>query len=135
MILYFRYELKYYCRTAVVLYPFLSFHYHRYTSAKYTLLTFVPFNLLEQFRSLANAYFLLILIVCYILYLNGGTSVNPSSWILSVVFIFGVTMIKQGYEDFQRHRNDRYNEQIDIYFLYLYPYNINKKKDLNFGSK
>ena len=123
MILYFRYELKYrlYCRTAVVLYPFLSFYHHRYTSAKYTPLTFVPFNLLEQFRSLANVYFLLILIVCYILYLNGGTSVNPSSWIMSVVFIFGVTMIKQGYEDFQRHRNDRYNEQIDIYFLYLYP--------------
>ena len=122
MILYFRYDLKYclICSTTVVLYPFLSFYRHRYTSAKYTLLTFVPFNLLEQFRSLANAYFLLILIVCYILYLNGGTSVNPSSWILSVVFIFGVTMIKQGYEDFQRHRNDRYNKHIYIYILYLY---------------
>ena len=31
-------------------------------------------------------------------------------------------MIKQGYEDFQRHRNDRYNKH--IYILYLYPKNI-----------
>ena len=97
-------------------YPILSYYYYRYTSAKYTLLTFLPFNLLEQFRRLANAYFLLILIVCYILYVKGATPVNPSAWILSVVFIFGVTMIKQGYEDFQRHRNDRYNKHIYIFY-------------------
>ena len=34
--------------------------------------------------------------------------VDPNTWVTSVVFVFGITMIKQGYEDLRRYLNDRY---------------------------
>ena len=34
--------------------------------------------------------------------------VDPNTWVTSVVFVFGITMIKQGYEDVRRYLNDRY---------------------------
>ena len=57
---------------------------------------------------MSNLYFIFILILCCFLYKFGSTQVDPKSWALSTLFIFVVTMIKQGYEDFLRHRNDRY---------------------------
>ena len=33
--------------------------------------------------------------------------VDPNTWVTSVVFVFGITMVKQGYEDLRRYLNDR----------------------------
>ena len=76
----------------------------RHRTAKYTLLTFLPLNLLEQFRRVANAYFLVVLFLCYVM---PASPVDPNTWVMSVVFVFGITMIKQGYEDIRRYINDR----------------------------
>ena len=77
---------------------------NQYRSAKYTLLTFFPLNLFEQFRRVANIYFLLTLIITLI---QEDPPVSPMSWLTSLVFIIAVTMIKQAYEDYLRHRSDR----------------------------
>ena len=77
----------------------------RNKSAKYTLLTFLPLNFLEQFRRVANVYFLIVLFLAYAMH---DSPIDPNTWVMSVVFVFGITMIKQGYEDLQRHLNDRY---------------------------
>ena len=81
---------------------FLPCFSHR--TAKYTLLTFLPLNLLEQFRRVANAYFLIVLFLCYVM---PSAPVDPNTWVTSVVFVFGITMVKQGYEDLRRYLNDR----------------------------
>ncbi|KIY95371.1 ATPase, class I, type 8B, member 2 [Monoraphidium neglectum] len=73
------------------------------STAKYTLLTFLPVNLFEQFMRVANLYFLL----CAILQLIPGLS--PTSWFTTVaplVFVLAVNAVKEGYDDACRHRND-----------------------------
>lgn len=73
------------------------------STAKYTLLTFLPVNLFEQFMRIANLYFLL----CAILQLIPGLS--PTSWFTTVaplVFVLAVNAIKEGYDDVNRHKND-----------------------------
>ena len=73
-------------------------------TSKYRLLTFIPVNLYEQFRRLVNLYFLVSLILTFLL---PYTPIDPTSWILSFLFIVVVTMLKQGYEDYLRHRLDK----------------------------
>ena len=71
---------------------------------QYTLLTFVPMNLLEQFRRVANSYFLLTFLLTLAL---PDSPVSPMSWVWSLLSVVLVTMCKQGYEDLLRHKSDR----------------------------
>ena len=73
-------------------------------SPQYTLLTFVPMNLLEQFRRVANSYFLLTFLLTLAL---PDSPVSPMSWVWSLLSVVLVTMGKQGYEDLLRHKSDR----------------------------
>lgn len=73
------------------------------STAKYTLLTFLPVNLFEQFLRVANLYFLLMAILQLI------PGLSPTSWFTTVaplVFVLAVNAIKEGYDDVHRHRND-----------------------------
>ncbi|XP_070173336.1 phospholipid-transporting ATPase IF-like isoform X2 [Littorina saxatilis] len=76
---------------------------NRVISYKYTLLTFLPKNLFEQFRRIANFYFLVVGIIQLLI----DTPVTPITSILPLVFVISVTAIKQGYEDWLRHKADR----------------------------
>lgn len=75
-----------------------------YCTSKYSLLTFLPLNIFEQFRRLANLYFLFTLVLTLVL--KDISPISPTSWVLSLMFVIVVTMLKQGYEDFLRHRSD-----------------------------
>ncbi|XP_022095115.1 probable phospholipid-transporting ATPase IF isoform X2 [Acanthaster planci] len=71
-------------------------------SSKYTIITFLPKNLFEQFRRIANFYFLLVAI----LQLAIDSPVSPITSIFPLVFVISVTAIKQAYEDWLRHKAD-----------------------------
>ena len=60
-------------------------------------------NIFEQFRRIANFYFLIVGVVQLVI----DSPVSPFVSIAPLVIVVGVTMIKQGYEDFCRHRADR----------------------------
>ena len=60
-------------------------------------------NLFEQFRRIANFYFLIVGVVQLFI----DSPVSPFTSIAPLVFVVSVTMVKQGYEDFCRHRADR----------------------------
>ena len=77
---------------------------NQYRTSKYTVFTFFPLNLFEQFRRVANIYFLLTLIITLF---QQDPPVSPMSWLASLCFIIAVTMIKQAYEDYLRHKSDR----------------------------
>ncbi|XP_031559260.1 probable phospholipid-transporting ATPase IF [Actinia tenebrosa] len=79
-------------------------HYadNKIITSKYTLWNFVPKNLFEQFRRIANFYFLCIGAVQLLI----DSPVSPVTSILPLVFVITVTAIKQGYEDYQRHKVD-----------------------------
>eukprot|EP00123_Amoebidium_parasiticum_P018387 comp24187_c0_seq2/m.44324 comp24187_c0_seq2/g.44324 ORF comp24187_c0_seq2/g.44324 comp24187_c0_seq2/m.44324 type:complete len:1154 (-) comp24187_c0_seq2:702-4163(-) len=74
------------------------------STGKYTVWSFLPVNLFEQFQRLANAYFLLLLILMCI---PQVTSLNPISTALPLVFVLGLTALKDGYDDYKRHKSDR----------------------------
>ncbi|XP_023854369.1 phospholipid-transporting ATPase IH [Salvelinus sp. IW2-2015] len=75
---------------------------NRIVSSKYTVWNFIPKNLFEQFRRIANFYFLLIFLVQLII----DTPTSPVTSGLPLFFVITVTAIKQGYEDWLRHKAD-----------------------------
>ncbi|BGO94943.1 hypothetical protein NBRC10512_000622 [Rhodotorula toruloides] len=72
-------------------------------TSKYTLLSFVPKNLTEQFRRIANVYFLG-LVVLQVFPIFGAAS--PQVAMLPLVAILCITGIKDGVEDLRRHALD-----------------------------
>ncbi|XP_014470440.1 PREDICTED: probable phospholipid-transporting ATPase IF [Dinoponera quadriceps] len=80
--------------------PFVN---NRIVSNKYTLWNFVPKNLFEQFRRIANFYFLLTLIVA----LSIDSPISPLTSALPLTFVILVTAGKQGYEDYLRYKMDQ----------------------------
>ncbi|XP_019718866.1 phospholipid-transporting ATPase IG isoform X3 [Hippocampus comes] len=84
--------------------PFIppKFCDNRIVSSKYTVWNFLPKNLFEQFRRIANFYFLIIFLVQVIV----DTPTSPVTSGLPLCFVITVTAIKQGYEDWLRHKAD-----------------------------
>ncbi|XP_056006402.1 phospholipid-transporting ATPase IF-like isoform X4 [Ostrea edulis] len=88
--------------------PEVAIHQHqhypnnRVVSSKYTVWNFIPKNLFEQFRRIANFYFLCVGIIQLII----DSPVSPATSIVPLVFVVTVTAIKQGYEDWLRHKAD-----------------------------
>ncbi|XP_077286120.1 phospholipid-transporting ATPase IF-like [Arctopsyche grandis] len=75
---------------------------NRIKTSKYSIITFVPKNLVEQFRRLANFYFLIVSLIAVII----DSPVSPLTSLAPLAFVIIVTMAKQGYEDWLRHRLD-----------------------------
>ncbi|KAJ2785179.1 phospholipid transporting ATPase [Coemansia interrupta] len=73
-------------------------------TAKYTVLSFVPKNLFEQFRRAANIYFLFLLVLQFIPAVTTGM---PGLSALALFTIVLLTMLKDGYEDSKRSASDR----------------------------
>ncbi|XP_017301299.1 phospholipid-transporting ATPase ID [Diaphorina citri] len=72
-------------------------------TSKYTLLTFLPLNLLEQFQRLANFYFLCLMLLQMISVIS---SLTPITTIIPLVGVLSLTAIKDAYDDIQRHISD-----------------------------
>ncbi|KAJ4486160.1 phospholipid-translocating ATPase [Lentinula aciculospora] len=73
-------------------------------TSKYTILTFFPRNLLEQFRRIANVFFLFIAVLQFF---GVFSTISPGLVILPLLIVVGITAIKDGYEDVKRHQSDR----------------------------
>uniref|UniRef100_A0A6I8N6V6 Phospholipid-transporting ATPase n=1 Tax=Ornithorhynchus anatinus TaxID=9258 RepID=A0A6I8N6V6_ORNAN len=86
---------------------------NRIISSKYTVWNFLPKNLFEQFRRIANFYFLIIFLVQVIV----DTPTSPVTSGLPLFFVITVTAIKQGYEDWLRHRADNEVNKSTIYTI------------------
>lgn len=71
-------------------------------TTKYTLLSFVPNNLLEQFHRLANLYFIFILLLNWYVGAFGKEIA-----MIPVCFVLGVTAIKDLFEDRRRRASDQ----------------------------
>lgn len=87
-----------------LLFPFdLIFQSNYIKTSKYSLLTFLPLNLLEQFQRLANFYFLCLLILQLI---PAISSLTPVTTAIPLIGVLSLTAIKDAYDDFQRHVSD-----------------------------
>ncbi|XP_069018284.1 phospholipid-transporting ATPase ID [Embiotoca jacksoni] len=96
--------------------PFnLSYNYanNAIKTSKYNFLTFLPLNLFEQFRRLANAYFL------FLFFLQLIPQVSSLSWFTTAVplaLVLSITAIKDASEDMNRHKSDNQvnNRKVDV---------------------
>lgn len=86
---------------------------NRIISSKYTVWNFVPKNLFEQFRRVANFYFLIIFLVQLMI----DTPTSPITSGLPLFFVITVTAIKQGYEDWLRHNSDNEVNGAPVYVI------------------
>ncbi|KYN18060.1 Putative phospholipid-transporting ATPase 12 [Trachymyrmex cornetzi] len=76
---------------------------NRVISHKYTIWNFIPKNFFEQFRRVANFYFLLMTIIAVFIH----SSISPLTSALPLSFVILVTACKQGYEDYLRYKIDK----------------------------
>ncbi|KAG7448365.1 phospholipid-translocating P-type ATPase [Guyanagaster necrorhizus] len=72
-------------------------------TSKYNVVTFLPRNLLEQFRRVANVFFLGIAILQFF---PKFSTISPGLVILPLLIVLGITAIKDAYEDIKRHQSD-----------------------------
>ncbi|OMJ89990.1 hypothetical protein SteCoe_7779 [Stentor coeruleus] len=73
-------------------------------TTKYNLLTFLPFSLFIQFRRVSNIYFLITAILQSIPQIS---PLQPFTAIAPLVFVLGVSMIREGIEDYLRYKSDK----------------------------
>lgn len=73
-------------------------------TSKYTVISFLPKNLFEQFSKMANVYFLFIMVLQIIpqISITGG---QPAI-LLPLMFVCAVSAVKDLFEDIKRHRAD-----------------------------
>ncbi|XP_061657122.1 phospholipid-transporting ATPase ID-like isoform X1 [Syngnathoides biaculeatus] len=82
---------------------------YRYTNnaiktSKYNLFTFLPLNLFEQFRRIANSYFLFLFILQLI------PQIASLSWFTTavpLVLVLSITAVKDATDDINRHKSDK----------------------------
>lgn len=79
--------------------PIMRYVRNKVRTSKYTLITFLPKNLFEQFRRVANIYFLAAVIL-QLFSIFGAP--NAQIGMLPLLFILGMTAIKDGIEDWRR---------------------------------
>ena len=75
---------------------------NRVRTTRYTLLSWLPLSLLMQFRRIANVYFLII----SILTLMPFSPKSALSMIGTFAFVLALTSVKEGFEDYYRHKAD-----------------------------
>ncbi|KAL5807689.1 hypothetical protein ACOSQ3_028380 [Xanthoceras sorbifolium] len=100
-------------------------------TSKYTLITFLPKNLFIQFHRVAYLYFLAIAALNQLppLAVFGRTvSLFP------LLFVLCVTAIKDGYEDWRRHRSDRKENNREALVLECGRFQLKKWKKIQAGE-
>jgi len=89
-------------------------------TTKYTMLNWLPKSVLEQFRRVANAYFLGISVLMIIgnyaptLFIS---PLDPFSTIATLAVILLITSCKEGYEDLLRQKSDKYENNREVTVL------------------
>eukprot|EP01117_Protostelium_nocturnum_P015580 TRINITY_DN6059_c0_g1_i4.p1 TRINITY_DN6059_c0_g1~~TRINITY_DN6059_c0_g1_i4.p1 ORF type:complete len:881 (+),score=332.04 TRINITY_DN6059_c0_g1_i4:69-2711(+) len=101
------------------------------STTKYTWWNFIPKNLYEQFHRLANFFFL----ICAVLTLVPGiTNITPVSSISPLVFVLGVTALKEAYDDVKRTQGDSEVNNTKVLILRGGEWVTMKWKDVEVGD-
>ncbi|PNT77491.1 hypothetical protein BRADI_1g63660v3, partial [Brachypodium distachyon] len=73
-------------------------------TTKYSVLTFLPRNLYEQFHRVAYVYFLILAALNQVPQLG---VFSPAASVMPLAIVLSVTAVKDAYEDWRRHRSDK----------------------------
>ncbi|KAK5835344.1 Putative phospholipid-transporting ATPase 8 [Gossypium arboreum] len=102
------------------------------STTKYTAVNFIPKSLFEQFRRVANIYFLVVACVSF----SPLAPYSAPSIILPLVVVIGATMAKEGVEDWRRNLQDieANNRKVEVYDKSSCSFRQTKWKDLRVGD-
>lgn len=78
-------------------------------TTKYSLLSFLPKNLLEQLHRFANIYFLFLAALNFVPVVE---AFQPEVAVIPVVLVMSVTAIKDIWEDYRRSKLDRFMNKL-----------------------
>ncbi|XP_042504200.1 phospholipid-transporting ATPase 2-like [Macadamia integrifolia] len=104
---------------------------NRISNRKYTVLNFVPKNLLEQFSRFMNQYFLLI--ACLQLW-SLITPVNPASTWGPLIFIFAVSATKEAWDDYNRYLSDKQANEKEVWVVKQAVKKLIQAQDIRVGN-
>ncbi|KAL4308500.1 hypothetical protein GQ457_01G045260 [Hibiscus cannabinus] len=96
-------------------------------TGKYSILTFLPRNLFEQFHRVAYIYFLVIAVLNQLPQL---AVFGRFASILPLAFVLLVTAVKDAYEDYRRHRADNIENNRPASVLVNHEFQQKKWKDI-----
>ena len=86
-------------------------------SSRYNAYNFLPRQLFAQFSRVANFYFLCVSILQMI---PGLSTTGTYTTILPLLFFVSISMAKEGYDDFRRHRLDKEENNRETMILHAY---------------
>ncbi|KAL1200978.1 putative phospholipid-transporting ATPase 8 [Cardamine amara subsp. amara] len=83
------------------------------STTKYTATNFIPKSLFEQFRRVANIYFLVVAFVSF----SPLAPYTAPSVLAPLLIVIGATMVKEGVEDWRRRKQDieANNRKVEVY--------------------
>lgn len=74
------------------------------TSSRYTLISFLPRQLLAQFSKVANCYFMVVAILQLI---PSWSTTGTSTTIIPLSIFISISMLREAYDDYRRHKLDK----------------------------
>lgn len=101
--------------------PNAAFLTNAIKTTKYTVFSFLPRNLFEQFHRFANIYFLFIVLLNWMPHVNAFTKEVA---MIPVLFVLSVTAVKDGYEDYRRYKSDKKVNHLPCRVYSRYALNI-----------
>jgi len=88
--------------------PDKSYPENRIVTSRYTVFSYLPKSMFEQFRRMANIYFLVLGIIALVATQTNYylTSVQPEGLLGPMMLVVSISVVKDGWEDLKRHRTD-----------------------------
>lgn len=74
------------------------------TSSRYTLISFLPRQLIAQFSKVANCYFMCVAILQLI---PSWSTTGTSTTIIPLSIFISISMLREAYDDYRRHKLDK----------------------------
>lgn len=112
--------------------PDLELPNNKISTSKYTVVTFVPKNIYEQFSKMANMYFLIIGFLQLIKEISTSSGV-PVTW-APLMFIIFISALKDLFEDLKRHKSDNEENKRKTKVLRNSIFEETRWEDLNVGE-
>lgn len=84
--------------------PNRNFRSNRIKTTKYSVITFLPKNLFEQFHRFANLYFLFVVALNWVPQVQ---AFGKEIAMIPIIFVLTVTAVKDAFEDFRRYKSDK----------------------------
>ncbi|KAI5169771.1 phospholipid-translocating ATPase [Pancytospora epiphaga] len=84
--------------------PNTRLHPNKISSSRYNLINFIPLNIFHQLSKYSTLFFFFTFIL---LCIPAISPFSPWPYFLAFLIVVGISMIKDGIEDYRRHTNDR----------------------------